>query len=87
MKPVTDFGEQSVVIARGVSWSRDGQHVYAAVATTLTDIVLLDGLLSNWPESLTAAGRHILPRWYRCPAGSSRPGSSVALVVRNVSIP
>ena len=45
MKPVTDFGDQSVVIARSVSWSRDGQHIYAAVAKTLTDIVLLDGLL------------------------------------------
>ena len=42
---VTDFGDQSVVIARSVSWSRDGQHIYAAVAKTLTDIVLLDGLL------------------------------------------
>jgi serine/threonine protein kinase len=45
MKPVTDFGDQSVVIARSVSWSPDGQHIYAAVAKTLTDIVLLDGLL------------------------------------------
>ena len=45
MKPVTDFGDQSVVIARSVSWSRDGQYIYAAVAKTLTDIVLLDGLL------------------------------------------
>jgi serine/threonine protein kinase/WD40 repeat protein len=45
MKPVTDFGDESVTIARSVSWSRDGQHIYAAVARTMTDIVLLDGLL------------------------------------------
>jgi hypothetical protein len=42
---VTDFGDRSVTIARSVSWSRDSQHIYAAVARTHTDIVLLDGLL------------------------------------------
>jgi Tol biopolymer transport system component len=46
MKPVTDFGERSVVIARSVSWSADSQFIYAAVADVQTDIVLLDGLLS-----------------------------------------
>ena len=45
MKSVTDFGERSVVIARGVSWSADSQFLYAAVADVQTDIVLLDGLL------------------------------------------
>jgi hypothetical protein len=45
MKPVTDFGERSVVIARSVSWSADSQFIYAAVADVQTDIVLLDGLL------------------------------------------
>jgi Tol biopolymer transport system component len=45
MTPVTDFGERSVVIARSVSWSADGQFLYAAVADIQTDIVLLDGLL------------------------------------------
>jgi serine/threonine protein kinase len=45
IRPVTDFGDRSVTIARSVSWSRDSQHIYAAVAETQTDIVLLDGLL------------------------------------------
>jgi hypothetical protein len=45
MSPVTDFGERSVMITRNVSWSRDSQHIYAAVAETQTDVVLLDGLL------------------------------------------
>ena len=47
MTPVTDFGDRSVTIARSVSWSRDSRHVYAAVAKTQTDIVLLDGLLAT----------------------------------------
>ena len=45
MRPLTDFGDRSVVIARRISWSPDGQHVYAAVADTDADIVLLSGLL------------------------------------------
>jgi hypothetical protein len=45
MRPVTDFGDRSVVIARRVSWSPDGKHLYAAVADTDADIVLLGGLL------------------------------------------
>jgi len=45
IRPVTDYGDRSVTIARGVSWSRDSRHIYAAVARTQTDIVLLDGLL------------------------------------------
>jgi Tol biopolymer transport system component len=45
MKPVTDFGDRSVTMTRSVSWSRDSQQVYVAVAETQTDIVLLDGLL------------------------------------------
>jgi serine/threonine protein kinase len=44
MKPVTDFGDRSVTMTRSMSWSRDSQHIYAAVAETQTDIVLLDGL-------------------------------------------
>ena len=32
MRPLTDFGERSVVIGRRVSWSRDSKYVYAAVA-------------------------------------------------------
>ena len=44
MRAVTDFGDRATVIARRVSWSPDGQHLYAAVADTDADIVLLDGL-------------------------------------------
>ena len=45
MRPLTDFGDRSVVIARRVSWSPDSKYLYAAVADTDADIVLLDGLL------------------------------------------
>ena len=45
MKPVTDFRDRTVVIARSLSWSADSQFLYAAVADIRTDIVLLDGLL------------------------------------------
>ena len=45
MRPLTDFGDRSVVIARRVSWSPDSKFLYAAVADTDADIVLLDGLL------------------------------------------
>ena len=45
MRPLTDFGDRAVVIGRRVSWSRDSKFVYAAVADTDADIVLLDGLL------------------------------------------
>jgi Tol biopolymer transport system component len=45
MKPLTDFGDRSVVIARSISWSADNQYLYAAVAETETDVVLLDGLI------------------------------------------
>jgi hypothetical protein len=44
MTPMTDFGERSVMITRNVSWSRDSQHIYAAVAEIQTDVVLLDGI-------------------------------------------
>src|SRR5262249_23202829 len=46
-RPVTDFADRSCTIARSVSWSRDSQHIYAAVAETQTDVVLLDGLLAT----------------------------------------
>jgi len=45
MRQITDFGQRSVLIVRRVSWSPDGKYIYAAVADTDTDIVLLDGLL------------------------------------------
>ena len=44
-RQLTDFGQRSTLIARQVSWSRDGRSVYAAVVETDSDIVLLDGLL------------------------------------------
>ncbi len=52
MRPLTDFGERSVVIGRRVSWSRDSRYLYAAVAEADADIVLLNGLL-NAPGSTT----------------------------------
>jgi hypothetical protein len=45
MKPLTDFGERAVVIARRAAWSPDGRFLYAAVAEVDADIVRLDGLL------------------------------------------
>jgi Tol biopolymer transport system component len=45
MRAVTDFGERLVSIARQVSWSPDSRSIYAAVADTTVDVVLLEGLL------------------------------------------
>ena len=45
MRPLTDFSDRSVMIARRVSWSPDSKYVYAAVADTDADIVLFDGLV------------------------------------------
>jgi Tol biopolymer transport system component len=45
MKPITDFGDRTVLIVRSASWSADSQFLYAAVNEIRTDIVLLDGLL------------------------------------------
>jgi serine/threonine-protein kinase len=45
LRPLTDFGERPTLIVRGVSWSPDGQFIYAAVAESDADVVLLDGLL------------------------------------------
>ena len=45
MKRITDFGDRAVEIARSISWSADGHHLYAAIADIETDIVLLDGLI------------------------------------------
>jgi Tol biopolymer transport system component len=44
-RPLTDFGERPILIARQVSWSPDGKFVYAAVVETDADIVLLDRML------------------------------------------
>jgi Tol biopolymer transport system component len=45
LRRFTDFGDRSVVIARRVSWSPDNKFLYAAVAETDADIVVLAGLL------------------------------------------
>ena len=45
MKPITDFGDRSIEIARSISWSADSRYIYAAVAEIETDIVLFDGLI------------------------------------------
>jgi len=46
MKPLTDFGDRSMEIARTFSWTADGRYIYAAIADLEADIVLLDGLIS-----------------------------------------
>jgi eukaryotic-like serine/threonine-protein kinase len=43
-RKLTDFGERNVIIARRITWSADGQHVYASVSDVDSDIVLLGGL-------------------------------------------
>jgi Tol biopolymer transport system component len=45
LRPVTDFGQRPILIVRRVSWSPDSKFIYAAVAETDADVVLLDGLL------------------------------------------
>jgi Tol biopolymer transport system component len=47
MRPFTDFGDRSIIIARSVSWSCVSNSIYAAVAETETDIVMLDGAMSS----------------------------------------
>jgi eukaryotic-like serine/threonine-protein kinase len=44
-RQITDFADQPTIIARQLSWSPDGRHVYAAVSRTHADIVMLDGLV------------------------------------------
>ena len=44
MRPVTDFGDRAVLIARRVAWSPDGRALYASVADIDSDVVLLAGL-------------------------------------------
>jgi Tol biopolymer transport system component len=43
-RQLTDFGRRPTLIARQVSWSRDGEFVYAALAESDADIVLLEGI-------------------------------------------
>jgi hypothetical protein len=44
-RQLTDFGGRAILIARQVSWSPDGNVVYAAVVETDADVVLLDGIV------------------------------------------
>ena len=45
MRQVTEFGHQSKLIVRRVSWSPDGKQLYAAVADCDADIVMLEDLV------------------------------------------
>ena len=44
-RKLTDF-ERSVVIARRIAWSKDGEHIYASVSDVDSDIVMFAGV--NW---------------------------------------
>jgi Dipeptidyl peptidase IV (DPP IV) N-terminal region/WD40-like Beta Propeller Repeat len=44
-RQITDFADEPTIIARQLSWSPDGRHVYAAVSRPHADIVMLDGLV------------------------------------------
>jgi serine/threonine protein kinase len=46
-RQVTDFGDRATFIARRVSWSSDGQAIFAAVGEGDADIVLLEGLIAR----------------------------------------
>jgi eukaryotic-like serine/threonine-protein kinase len=45
LRKITDFGNESTLIARRVSWSSDGHSIYAAVGRGEADIVLLSKLV------------------------------------------
>jgi Tol biopolymer transport system component len=45
LKPLTNFGDRATLISRNISWSPDGQYLYAALAESQTNIVLIKG----WP--------------------------------------
>jgi Tol biopolymer transport system component len=47
MRQLTDFGSQATLIARQVSWSRDGKSVYAAAVEIDADIVRLAGVFGR----------------------------------------
>ena len=44
-RQLTDFGEQPTLILRQVSWSPDGEYIYAAVSKNNGDVVMFDGLV------------------------------------------
>jgi Tol biopolymer transport system component len=46
-RQITDFADRSTLITRQVSWSADGQSIYAAVVDNDADVVLLDGLTAG----------------------------------------
>jgi Tol biopolymer transport system component len=50
MSPITDYGDRCTLIVRNVSWSRDGQHIYAAVAERQTEWCC-------WPDDLAGIRR------------------------------
>jgi serine/threonine protein kinase len=47
LRPLTDFGERPLLIARSISWSPDSRALYAALAETNSDVVLMEGLLES----------------------------------------
>lgn len=47
LRKVTDFGQTAIDIARRVSWSSDSKEIYAAVARTDADVVLLSNILQR----------------------------------------
>jgi eukaryotic-like serine/threonine-protein kinase len=47
MRQITDFGQRPTFIARRVSWSVDGRHVFAALGEGDADVVLLRGLTAG----------------------------------------
>ena len=44
LHPITDFQQDSMLICRQVSWSVDGESIFAALMKTDADIVLLGAL-------------------------------------------
>jgi Tol biopolymer transport system component len=44
LRQLTDFGQRPTFIARRVSWSVDGRHIFAALGEGDADVVLLRGL-------------------------------------------
>jgi Tol biopolymer transport system component len=46
-RQLTDFGDEPTTIARLISWTPDGQHLYAAVCRNIGDVVMFDGLVNG----------------------------------------
>ena len=46
LTPLTDFGDRQTLISRSISWSPDSQYLYAALAESQSNIVLIKG----WPS-------------------------------------